>query len=130
MNSQKNTSNHPFRVPEGYFEQMKEQVINKTRNSDTKRFSVIRSIRKNWMALAASLIILLGVAFGLWQNSAPKGVYLSNQLEVFYPESTNDLFDFIMEETYVYNSESEENLEGFDDFLLALEGIDNTTDSY
>ena len=124
-----NNPHHPFSIPEGYFDDMKRQVIEKTISRKENPGHIespffVRIIRSNWLPIAASLIIMFTIAFAIWQYTSPKEGIFAGQTELFYPESTDDLLAFVIDDPSGSISENEATLEDFEDFLLSLESLD------
>ena len=98
----------PYTVPEGFFEDMHQQLMEKTVNAQapTSRLTPLASPRKFWMSAAAVVLLIAGVSFyALHRMGENDAALLANQSEPV--------------ERYMTD-------EDLDEWIAIYEGVDNT----
>jgi hypothetical protein len=100
------TGKNPFKIPEGYFEEVNRKIISATVGYDheVKKISLYRRL-KPYMAVAASIAVLVMLSFVAIRLFRP--VENTNQVSEFvYTESTVPYFEDIDISTIEKNAES------------------------
>ena len=59
----------PYKVPEGFFEEMHERLMDKTVNAQSSTLRLQPSRRRFWMSAAAAVLLIAGVSFYALQST-------------------------------------------------------------
>ena len=59
----------PYKVPEGFFEEMHERLMDKTVKAQPSRLSLQPSRKRYWMSAAAAVLLIAGVSFYALQRA-------------------------------------------------------------
>ena len=78
MENKENNIKKNFSVPQNYFDKLEQQILSKTTDAPESTLQQKNLIRP-WMAIAASLLILFGVAAAWMWNSASNPMDLCRQ---------------------------------------------------
>ena len=90
---------HKFKVPEGYFDRMEQEILAKTTET-TAKAKIIPLYKQKVFQVAASVAALLVMFFAGWQlmteNISPEDEYAAKEIiyDVYFEEDENDQFAF------------------------------------